>query len=354
MIDWDLIKAQRELVDTSFSKGKDHVNLVIGAGYAGFFALWALVKAHLTATTTYLSGLLIALSLASFIGWELYSMYFRSKAGFALAAATDDPERFVELVRKFQDVTHRQSAYLAQLYPFVLLTTAGFGFLAIAVMTSGFVHGLWLNLRASITPLEIQSIGTATAIGIGASVAVVASLVLFLFQQWNGTRRGRKQLARAIREELRVAASIYSSLDEEWHSESKIPVAMLDEIGASRIDYVDARSHMWLIRSDELRLRLQAYYRKSAVCIDALRSLGAENDRLFEASVARAGEQTVLEESLAKAADETAADKLAKVRGYMATLDGLIESVEKKIEGKLDELKHYREQALLYASMLDR
>ena len=44
MINQELIDAQKEIISFSYSQGMAYANLIIGAGYAGFFATWAFTR----------------------------------------------------------------------------------------------------------------------------------------------------------------------------------------------------------------------------------------------------------------------------------------------------------------------
>jgi hypothetical protein len=75
----DVEKAQDfhiKLVSTLVDKGAAYTNLVILAGYASFFALMPLVKDLLSPGSRRWAGLLMLLSLAAFVGFEIWKMLF--------------------------------------------------------------------------------------------------------------------------------------------------------------------------------------------------------------------------------------------------------------------------------------
>lgn len=56
-----------------YENARHYTNAVIGTGYAAFFATWGFTRDYLSAEVELLSILLVLLSLASFVGWEVWS-----------------------------------------------------------------------------------------------------------------------------------------------------------------------------------------------------------------------------------------------------------------------------------------
>ena len=54
-----LLDAQKELLSAAFSRANAYTNLILGAGYAGFFAVWAFTKDHLTPPQLFWSALFV-------------------------------------------------------------------------------------------------------------------------------------------------------------------------------------------------------------------------------------------------------------------------------------------------------
>jgi hypothetical protein len=60
------------IVSDSYEKMTAYTNLLMVAGYAGFFALWQMSKDFLTKTETLSAALLTLISLAIFVFFEIY------------------------------------------------------------------------------------------------------------------------------------------------------------------------------------------------------------------------------------------------------------------------------------------
>lgn len=65
-----IVKIQAEM----FSEGARYNNLIIVAGYVGSFSLWSLVKNYLGPFATNWVGMLLGISLCTFVGWTVFNM----------------------------------------------------------------------------------------------------------------------------------------------------------------------------------------------------------------------------------------------------------------------------------------
>ncbi|MBT0097902.1 hypothetical protein J4H46_04950 [Vibrio alginolyticus] len=68
------IAATKEVVAHVYGKANSYSNVIIAAGYVGFFTLWSSLKSDLPQWAILSSGALILISLMTFIGFELYKI----------------------------------------------------------------------------------------------------------------------------------------------------------------------------------------------------------------------------------------------------------------------------------------
>lgn len=68
----------KELMDKQHAHQSAYNAVIIGVGYAGFFALWNLVKGGDRPGLYAFAGLMIALSLMLYVGWEVGQMIYRT------------------------------------------------------------------------------------------------------------------------------------------------------------------------------------------------------------------------------------------------------------------------------------
>ena len=73
-----LISRQKELVAHLFERGSTYTTVVIVAGYAGLFGIWNTLNTQLSQTLNILVGISLGLSLAAFVYYEVWKMFYYS------------------------------------------------------------------------------------------------------------------------------------------------------------------------------------------------------------------------------------------------------------------------------------
>lgn len=74
----EMLDSQIKLASALYDKSIAYTNLVIMAGYAGFFGLWSVTKNNLTPKQVLWSALFMVISLSSFVLFEVGKMIFNS------------------------------------------------------------------------------------------------------------------------------------------------------------------------------------------------------------------------------------------------------------------------------------
>lgn len=139
-----LLDAQKELLSFSFSRAMAYTNLILGAGYAGFFATWGFTRDRLSAHETLWAALLVTLSLLSFVLFEVYKSFHISTTLLGLSRAVADPanltQRLVDWQRKAQSADIRFGRIWAATFWFTLLTGLGGGGILIYAFVRALIH----------------------------------------------------------------------------------------------------------------------------------------------------------------------------------------------------------------------
>jgi hypothetical protein len=123
------LQAQQELNDKLQGHLQSYANLIIGLGYAGFFALWNMVEKSIPAPAHALAGLLIGASLIVFVGYEVArtiwtSVCLRRQAKVLRGASGRAVPTIGELVDMHEDLERRaRKPWLAVVV--VTIITAG-------------------------------------------------------------------------------------------------------------------------------------------------------------------------------------------------------------------------------------
>jgi len=85
-----------------FDKAAAYTSLIVVAGYAGMFSIWAFVSEFLSRAATIAVALLLALSLVVFVCYEIYKMILGATQMMGLSKLVNPPRSNVELLADFQ------------------------------------------------------------------------------------------------------------------------------------------------------------------------------------------------------------------------------------------------------------
>jgi hypothetical protein len=144
-----LISAQKELLAFAYNSAAAYTNLILGAGYVGYFATWAFLKDRLTPLTELWSALLVLVSLLSFILFEVYKSFYVSQSLLSLQRAVQDPAHFLQRVQEYERDRQARDIRMGRIWAttfwFCLLT----GFAGGLIFISAVVHAIFLRYQGS-------------------------------------------------------------------------------------------------------------------------------------------------------------------------------------------------------------
>lgn len=138
----ELFEAQKELLNKIFEQAQAYTNMILAAGYAGAFAIWALVKDELSSGQTLWSALLLSTSLISFVVWELLGMVVRSRSLIGIAKAVNDAENFQLRMAEHQKSESLWAARYARIWVATVSVSVLTAFAAMAILVLAFVTNL--------------------------------------------------------------------------------------------------------------------------------------------------------------------------------------------------------------------
>ncbi|WP_404397409.1 hypothetical protein [Idiomarina loihiensis] len=122
------IEATKEIVAHIYGKANSYSNLIIVAGYVGFFTLWSSIRPELPNWAVLSSGGLILTSLMIFIAFEFYKMTSISIQMHRISKRLDKPN--MGTLDEIQDIQKRSSLNNAKAWIFTVIPTIVSGFLA--------------------------------------------------------------------------------------------------------------------------------------------------------------------------------------------------------------------------------
>ena len=139
-------ETQVKMIADSYEKAAAYTNLVIVAGYAGMFALWQFTKDHLSRDQTIGVAILLLVSIAIFVLYEMYKAYFTNRQLRDYAAVFQDPKNTASAdtlisTLKALDVEKRRITIRAySIWILAFLTTSLTGFGAALILAYAFIR----------------------------------------------------------------------------------------------------------------------------------------------------------------------------------------------------------------------
>ncbi|MGO6719531.1 hypothetical protein ACC717_05945 [Rhizobium ruizarguesonis] len=131
---------------STFSHANSYVTVVVFGSYAGMFAIWSNVKDRLSADMTYWTGMLIAISMMSFVAFEIFKMIILSLNMLAvrkLLIRDMSPEERDDLR---SEISGKANIFLSRViipvWIAALAFTATTGFGAGILLLTAFIRGL--------------------------------------------------------------------------------------------------------------------------------------------------------------------------------------------------------------------
>lgn len=137
------ISVQKELLASTFSQARAYTNLILAAGYAGFFATWTFTRELLSPAEVLWSALLVTMSIAGFITWEVFSMIHRSRAMLAVAQAVADRDLYAERIVQVRREQQEKAIIFGRIWVPSLIFIVGTAAVGALILMAAFVRGLF-------------------------------------------------------------------------------------------------------------------------------------------------------------------------------------------------------------------
>ena len=143
-----IVEAQIKVMSASYEKAMAYTNLITVAGYASFFGLWQITKDKLSNDYAIWAALLVAISAATFVFFEVTKSYFQSRNIQKLNRIITSPEianSAVALQKAFDEHNlrvNKQILYWGYWWHFTWIVTVVTGVGAIGMLIWAFVQQL--------------------------------------------------------------------------------------------------------------------------------------------------------------------------------------------------------------------
>jgi len=142
------IDSQKKFMSEMYEKAIGYTNIMILAGYAGFFGLWNATKEHISKQQMMWAALLMLISLAIFVFFEIWKGYDTSRRMNELSRELNNPEnqKSIERLRKaIQDFDSREcnrTIWFARIWNSTVLLSIAFGLSSVLILGWEFIKNL--------------------------------------------------------------------------------------------------------------------------------------------------------------------------------------------------------------------
>ncbi len=138
------VEAAAKLIASLYDKAVAYTNVVIIAGYAAFFAVWANTKSYLGKRETLWAALLVLISILCFVSWETAKMYITATS---LKNLRDEvlnaaPETFTAKLDQLKLAEARLIMKLLPVWRIIVGVCVVLGLSAGAILINGFLREL--------------------------------------------------------------------------------------------------------------------------------------------------------------------------------------------------------------------
>ncbi len=146
-----IIDSQIKIISALYDKATAYTNLIIIGGYAGFFGLWSLTKDYLSKEQVLWTALFMAISLVSFVFFEIYKMIITSKdlisrnATISDPSLINDPQKILKNLEEFDRNSQKVSASFIKTWSVILFITVGSAVIGLAILFYSFIKGLLIT-----------------------------------------------------------------------------------------------------------------------------------------------------------------------------------------------------------------
>ena len=142
------IETQIKILSASYDKAVAYTNLVIVAGYAGLFALWHLTKEHLSRNQVLSAALLLLISIAVFVLFEVYKAYYTGTMLRGYIDIVNDPknqsslETMISEIEVYKVRDQRRGLRFVRSWVVVFIVTTLTGLGAAGILLDAFIRSL--------------------------------------------------------------------------------------------------------------------------------------------------------------------------------------------------------------------
>jgi hypothetical protein len=143
-----VIESQVKVLSATFDKSAAYTNLIVLAAYAGFFGLWQLTKDYLPKNLGLWSALLMLISVAVFVIFEVVKMvviqhnFFERAKALRAPEVQADPAKLMKALSSLDEVHEKVLFHFMRFWVVALVLTISTGMAAASILGYAYIMGL--------------------------------------------------------------------------------------------------------------------------------------------------------------------------------------------------------------------
>lgn len=130
-----------------FAQSQVYISVVIFGAYGGMFTIWTIVKDKISPTATYCIGILMVISIISFVAFEIFKMIYSSRRSLAFRSISDPNMTYAEWDARRVAMEKRANNFVSKIaipvWVISLIVTGATGFAAGAFLIIAFISELY-------------------------------------------------------------------------------------------------------------------------------------------------------------------------------------------------------------------
>ena len=143
----DTLEKLLKIQTTLYDKASTYVKVILGLGYATFFALWSASQQHLTSFQSALSALSMTFSLLIYLLFEVFQMIYTGRHFLSFAKMLGaSVGKLDEAVKNHELEQNRRTTALVRVWVTSLVLCIPMGVLAALILIYSFARRVWLTL----------------------------------------------------------------------------------------------------------------------------------------------------------------------------------------------------------------
>jgi len=148
----EIVETQIKIFSALYEKASAYTQLIIVAGYASYFGIWALVKEYINSRSAIWSALLMSLSVTIFVFFEVAKMtltgwfLLRRNSTIQKISEIPNPQKILEVLRTHDSETQKYSVKWCKFWVYTLLPTVLFALVAIVILLIALIQELVCGL----------------------------------------------------------------------------------------------------------------------------------------------------------------------------------------------------------------